>query len=187
MTSTLRLLTIFSAALTLLAACGESEEDQAAKERYRKALASYKSELKQWKEDQVEYDECATAMDDFRSELKELEGRLNVGLSFDEYSTKVGDASASYNQSDFEGGGADCLLEVGLPLETALNQYRKANNKWNDCFSDLYCELDSIDPELQAHWNKASAQIERSDNALDDLQVGPRPTPPPKPKALRDQ
>jgi tetratricopeptide (TPR) repeat protein len=175
------------ALLAFLAGCGgDSDKEKAAKERYRKAVATYRTDLKQWKKDQVEADECAASMKDFRDAIKELDGRLDIGLSYDEYSTQVGDVSAAYSQSDFDAGGFDCISRVGLPLEEALNAYRKAYQAWNKCFEDYACEVDSIDPQLQKHWTRASDQIQRSDDALDELQVGPRPQPPPKPAALQE-
>jgi hypothetical protein len=167
------------------AACGESDKEKAAQERYRKAVAEYKADLKNWKEDQVTYDECTDSLGTFRSEIKELDGRLSVGLSFDDYSTKVGDVAAAYNQADFQGGGLDCLTEVGLPLETATTQYEKAYDIWQKCFEGFDCDSDSITPDLQGHWEKASREIDRSDRALERFKVGPRPEPPPKPKALK--
>ena len=168
----------------LLVACGESEQDKAAKEKYRKALAEYRSDLKEWKKDQVAYDECVDSIDTFRSEMKELDGRLGVGLNFEDYATKVGDVAAAYNQTDFESGGLDCVTEVGLPLETAVGQYEKAYDIWQECFEDIYCENESIDADLQKHWAKATIQIERSDRALERLKVGPRPERPARPTGV---
>jgi hypothetical protein len=171
----------------LLVACGESgpsEAEERAQERYRNDLQEYKSDLKNWKEDQVAYDECDSSMGDFRSEIKELDGRLDVGLTYDEYGTQVGDVSAAYSQSDF-GDNLDCLSRVGFPLESALNQYRKAFQIWDECFQDIDCDPDSVTSELQSHWSKASNQIERSDRALEKLEVGPRPQLPTKPTALQ--
>lgn len=172
-------------ALAGIAACGESSEDTAAEKRYRKAVAQYRSNLKDWKADQVAYDECVKSLDRFRSQIKALDGRLGVGLSFDEYGTKVGDVAAAYNQTDFEAGGVDCLTEVVLPLETAVNQYKKAYDIWQKCFEDYACENDSITPELQDHWSKATLQIQKSDFGLEGLTVGARPPPPRKPEALQ--
>jgi hypothetical protein len=171
----------------LLVACGDSgpsEAEERAQERYRTDLRAYKSDLKKWKEDQVAYDECENSMGSFRSEIKELDGRLDVGLSYDEYGTKVGDVSAAYNQSDF-GDNLDCLSTVGFPLESALNQYRRAFQIWNECFEDFDCDPDSVTSDLQGHWLKASNQIERADRALEKFEVGPRPQLPTKPQALQ--
>jgi hypothetical protein len=171
-------------AVFAIAGCGESEEDKRTEERYREALQDYKAELKEWKEDQVAYDECVESMDAFRSKVKELDGRLSVGLDFGDYSQQVGDAAAAYSQSDFEGGGVDCLTTVGLPLENALRQYQKSYNVWQECFEDYTCEVDSIESTLRQHWDMASTNIIKSDSALDRLKVGPRPEPPPKPDGV---
>jgi hypothetical protein len=184
MSSILKRLAWLSVASVLLAACGESEQDRATKEKYRKALAEYGSDLKKWKKDQVAYDECIEAMGDFRESLKDLEGRLGVGLNYEDYTDRVGDASAIYNQSDFQSGGLDCLTRVGVPLENALEQYTRAYNIWNDCIGDFDCDQDSIDSDLQRHWSKAGTQILKSDTALEDFKVGPRPQRPARPKGV---
>jgi hypothetical protein len=93
--------------------------------------------------------------------------------------------AAVYNQADFGTGGLDCITDVGLPLEMAIGEYEKAYDTWQACFEDYACDVDSIDPELQTHWTKASNQIERSDSALEHFKVGSRPQPPKKPKELR--
>jgi hypothetical protein len=90
-------------------------------------------------------------------------------LVFQDYTNRVGDVSVEYNRIRFGALPANCTLEVGVPLENALNSYIDANNRWNDCIGDLGCSLDSIEPRLQRDWRKASQEIRRARRALRTL------------------
>lgn len=98
---------------------------------------------------------------------QELDSRLHIGLSYDEYTDKVGDLKVAYDQVDFDSADADqldCLTAVGLPAEQALNQYTRAASAWSKCFDDVDCSNDSVKPTWQRHW----AQATRKTNAAKD-------------------
>jgi hypothetical protein len=117
--------------------------------------------------DAVEAD-CADQLGDLVAALEELDGRLDVGLNFQAYSERAGDASVAYQRIDIEDLGPNCLERVGAPAEDALNSYISANNTWNDCIQDVDCDNDSITPDLQAEWANASESIEEAREALDE-------------------
>jgi hypothetical protein len=50
-----------------------------------------------------------------------------------------------------------------------MNSYIKAGNVWNDCFDDINCDVDSIDPELQDHWSEADSSIRQANQGLTRL------------------
>jgi hypothetical protein len=111
---------------------------------------------------------CADQLGDFVASLEEIDGRLNVGLNFGDYSEKVGDASVAYERIDIEDLEPNCLERVGAPAESALNAYIDAYNTWNDCVGDVDCDNDSITPDLQAKWAEATGFIEEASEALDE-------------------
>lgn len=114
-------------------------------------------------------DQCERKVGDLLAELEDLESRLGgVGVNYEEYGRRVGDVSAAYGQVPARSLEGDCL-DVGIAAENAVNSYIKAGNVWNDCFDDINCDLDSIDPELQNHWNDASDSLDRANDRLRDL------------------
>lgn len=108
--------------------------------------------------------QCQTQVGGLIASLRDLESRLNgVGVNYEEYSRRVGDVSAAYGQTPINQLSSDCLLNVGVHAEGAMNAYIDAGNTWSECFEDL-CDSDSIDPELQADWTKATSLIDKSES-----------------------
>jgi hypothetical protein len=106
---------------------------------------------------------CAKNFEGLQGKLEELNSRLAVGLSYDEYTTKLGDVRVEYDQTDFAASGdLRCLQRVGVKLEKAMNAYAQAANTWRECIEDYACENDSIQPDLQARWEKAGRLIEQA-------------------------
>jgi hypothetical protein len=112
------------------------------------------------------YLKCKQEVAPLMNQLHEIDSRLDVGLNYDEYTNKVGDVRVAYDRVSGAIGGPECLAGVGIPAENALNQYVKASNIWGDCFDNVDCDTDSIQPSLQAHWTQASLAIERADRGL---------------------
>jgi hypothetical protein len=111
-------------------------------------------------------DECQQQTGGLQSSLEELDSRLTVGLAYDEYSTQVGDAQVAYDRVPIARLEQDCLFEVGVHLENAMNAYVKADNVWNDCIVDFGCDVDSIKPELQLRWAEATREIDKAKAGL---------------------
>ncbi len=110
---------------------------------------------------------CPDEISDFVAALQELDSRLDIGLNFQEYSERVGDARVAYDRVDAEDLDASCIEHVGVPAEDAMNAYIEANSTWNDCISDPDCSNDSIATELQAKWAEATELIEEAKDGLD--------------------
>ena len=121
------------------------------------------------------YRKCKTQVGPFLSALEDLNSRLDVGLSFSDYGTRVGDVRVAHDAAPFDELGAACLSVVAVPAEAAMNAYVKAYNKWNNCFNDDYCTTDSISPELQAPWGTATGKIERAQAGLEQIRTGVAP------------
>jgi hypothetical protein len=104
--------------------------------------------------------------------LEDLHSRLGIGLSFQDYSDRVGDVKVAYDSVPFNQLSVACTSGVGVPAEAALNAYIRAYNTWNDCISDDYCSTDSIDSQLQGPWSSATLKITRARTALDEIKNG---------------
>lgn len=113
--------------------------------------------------------ECEAALGDFLEALQEIDSRLNVGLVFQDYTNRVGDAQVEYDQVPFDSLALPCVTGVGIPAEAALNHYIRADNQWNNCIGDFNCDTDGIEPELQKKWSKATSAIESAREGLEDL------------------
>lgn len=103
--------------------------------------------------------------------LRDTESRLNVGMNFADYGDQVGEISIGYDKVPISRMEFNCVGGPGVAGEKAFNAYRSAYDTWNDCVSDFYCDNDSINPELQKEWSKASRQITRARSGLNDLEA----------------
>ena len=114
-------------------------------------------------------DKCNGQVGGLLKGLQELDSRLAVGLPYAEYSSQVGDVRVAYDRIPLRQLDPECLSQVGLPAEDAMNSYIKADTTWNDCIVQLSCDTDSIDPELQQRWNTASSKIRDAQSGLRDI------------------
>lgn len=110
---------------------------------------------------------CPDEMVEFVEALQDLDSRLNVGLNFQAYSERVGDARVAYDRIDIDELGSGCVEHVGAPAEDAMNAYIDAYNTWNDCIGDIDCDNDSITPDLQAEWADATELVQGASDGLD--------------------
>ena len=110
--------------------------------------------------------ECQQQLGGLMKALKEIDSRLDVGLTQSELNGYVGDASVEYDRARFGSLPTTCTLTVGVPLENALNNYIKSNNRWNSCISNFGCDVDSIDPYLQKQWAAAAKNLRRASAGL---------------------
>jgi hypothetical protein len=118
--------------------------------------------------------QCQTQTEGLISAEEDLEGRLSgAGLTEADYLSRVGDVSAAYQQTPTKQMQLDCLTDVGVPAESAMNAYVSAANTWNNCISDFSCSQDSIDPELQAQWSKASSELSDAKSGLNRVVAAP--------------
>lgn len=147
-----------------VAAAERAEERQREKEKQE-------AEAAQQAERQALYDACRSELSAFADDLAEVDARLDVGMSLNEYSDLVSDASVSYSRIDVDNLSGDCLT-AGAKLESAFNQYSRAVDTWDDCVWDDWCDTDSIDPRLQRHWRKATDLISEAEGLVDDLDPG---------------
>lgn len=158
------------------AACGGN--DEAADREQEEAAAEAREEAREKREAEQERQEaiaaaetCTDTFEPLLDELRELDSRLDIGLSYDEYGDKVADVKVAYDGVRFRDVRDDfaCIGDVGIPAENALNQYVKAYTIWDECFGDFNCDMDSVEPEMQQHWSKATVLVSRADRSLSRL------------------
>ena len=114
---------------------------------------------------------CRSDLGPLMKSLRNTGSRLNVGLVFADYSTQVGQISVAYDRIPFNRMDYECISTVGIQAEKAFGAYTDAYNEWNDCISDLYCDMDSIDSELQDKWAKAGRQVSQARQGLVALET----------------
>jgi hypothetical protein len=167
---------------------GPSEAEKRAQARERQQQEEYRADLREYREDvrkrdgqQAEYEACMAQLGDLHKALKALDSRLNVGLSYNDYGNEVGDVVVVYDNADFSGLSEECLDKLGIKLEHALRQYQRAFNTWDDCFEDIDCDIDAIEPSLRVHWGRASTQLLGADIGAVQLEPVTNPQKPRKP------
>lgn len=110
---------------------------------------------------------CKSQMGGLLAALKQIDGRLDVGLTNADLGSRLGDVAVAYNDIPFKKLEPGCVEAVGIPLENAYNEYSESQNVWDACIDDYSCSVEGAKlTELQGHWAKASRKIERASNAL---------------------
>ena len=141
-----------------------AEQEQAREEAREEALA----------EAQAVQAECEEHIRPLLDKLQEVDSRLDIGLTFDEYGDFVGDISVEYNKIKFKelanvGDDLACVNDVAVPAENATNSYISSYRIWEECFNDINCSNDSIKTDLQTKWSSASTQIKKASKGLNKL------------------
>ncbi|MDQ5895911.1 MAG: hypothetical protein QG596_2172 [Actinomycetota bacterium] len=154
-----------------LVACGESgptDEEVKVAEDERKSARKLAKEAESATAVAVN---CRSDLGPLIQSLRNTGSRLNVGLVFADYSTQVGQISVAYDRIPFNRMDYECISTVGIQAEKAFGAYTDAYNEWNDCIGDLYCDMDSIDSELQDKWRKAGRQVNQARQGLVTLET----------------
>lgn len=157
-----------AAARAAVVAAAEAAAAEAEAER-QEQLEREAAEAAELAAREEEHRACVAGLGRLLNALDEVDARLNVGLSQDEYSGLVGDASVAYNRLDVPSLGEGPCLAAGAQLEDALNDYSAVASRWNDCIYDFYCDVDSIDPMMQRGWASATRAIAKASRLIDGL------------------
>lgn len=171
--------TIFAiaAALTclgLVAGCGGPSEAEKKAVAEKKAAAAEKKEAErvaaERAEQQAAYDACETALRKLANSLSSINSRLSIGVLYEDYNTRVGDASVAYDKVDFDSLSDDCRAS-SEPLRGAINAYIAAANVWGDCMRDFDCDVNEnpTKGKIDAKWLKADKAIKKHQRQLDAL------------------
>ena len=140
------------------ALAGRNEDLRAAK---REAEEAFAAQL-------AIFQTCRREVAPLLNGLRNVDARLDVGMSFAEYGEAIGDVSVAYNGMSAGNLDFDCLA-VAVQGENAFNSYTRAYNIWNDCIGDFDCSTDAIEPDLQSQWLKASQAVGRAQRKLSGL------------------
>ena len=106
---------------------------------------------------------CENELGDFLDALTELDSRLDVGLTYADYSSNVSDVKVEYDRIEVASLTPAKCVSAALAGEQALRSYLAAYTIWDNCFDSDYCTNDSIRPELQSKWLQASAKAEKAE------------------------
>lgn len=119
---------------------------------------------------------CRKAIGPLIAAESQLDGRLNVGIQFSDYTSRLGDISVAYNHAVAALKRVTivpaCINKVGLPLQRAFNDYTMAGHVWNTCIQSFSCTFDKGSPALkraQAKWSMASVALESAKAGLGDI------------------
>ena len=119
----------------------------------------------------AKYSRCESQIGELVNAVGEIGDRLELRLSFDDYSALVADANVAYGRVDFEALDSECVAAAAKPIVDAFNEYIDAESTWSDCDDDNYCDPDSIDPELQAYWSTASSYVDDARAGMSGLRT----------------
>lgn len=156
------------AAVFCLAACGGNESTSSPGQDTTEVTTAEVTTTEETTTEVVD-EACREQLEPLVEALSELDSRLTVGLNYERYSESVSDNQVAYDRVPFDELGPECVTDVGIPLEKAVNAYVKAYNIWSNCFEDIDCSNDSIKGRLQKHWAKATRQIARAEQNLEAL------------------
>lgn len=105
------------------------EAEQMAEREAEREKERREREAERAAEEQRQYDACVAETEPLLDLLSEVDARLDVGMDLDEYSDKVGDASVAYDRIDVGELSDDCVMAVGVHLETALGGCRTTDRQ----------------------------------------------------------
>jgi hypothetical protein len=144
--------------MVLLAGCGESARQKAAKLHQKEALHAAAIAARARKEAAAEYTTCKSQLGPLIHALADLEGHLQVGMNHSEYTQRVGDVKVAYNEIPFKSLKLRCL-RAGTQAEKALNDYLAASTYWSGCIESLACADSTEKRVLQAKWAGAGTDL----------------------------
>jgi hypothetical protein len=160
---------LLACALLLLSGCGKSQQEIAAEKA--KAAAAVRAHQRALalatakKQAAAEYAACRTAMLPIINALDNVQGAVNVGVTFANYGPLVGSAESALLKLPKGSVETHCYNVVLKPLGQAIIAYANAASIWNGCIQNGA----SCDGQLQRPWNRASANLTGASDALEAM------------------
>jgi hypothetical protein len=168
-------------ATLFIAGCGTSKAEEEHKKEVSVKAAEARTKAAEARAQEVEAQKvkaegqtCKGQVDALIKAEAHLSGRLNVGLSFDEYSSELSNVSVAYQETPFKTMNLTCL-KAATGAEDALNAFQRAHKIWQTCLKETECSNESIKPKLQAEWAKAEKGFEHAKGGLEELSQGTVP------------
>lgn len=152
----------------LVAGCGQSKAERAAARTRDLNLVAPELSDRLAKQAAADKTACQSSIGDFLDDVSGIDSRLDVGMTYSDYSSKVADANVTHDRVDASSLTGKCLA-AAVAAEKALNAYIKAYNKWNNCIEDDSCDTDSITPALQTIWTTATGQDQKAKDDVDAI------------------
>jgi hypothetical protein len=138
------------------AAGGEPASSEAKSTAGEAGPAADRAQRRRLGADPVAARRCRRSLGGFLDSIESLGNSLAVGLSYDDYLGAVNHVRAAYAGVRADRLPIACLARVAGPAERALNVYIDAANAWGDCLATASCDVESVEPELQRMWARAS-------------------------------
>ena len=106
---------------------------------------------------------CPRTIHRFVDALTEVDGRLDLGIDFNEYRGLISKAHVAYARIPWSQIADPCLSSVGVPSEKAMNEYTVAYNIWAKCIAALNCGRGAAaDRQMQFRWRRARQNLQRA-------------------------
>jgi hypothetical protein len=115
---------------------------------------------------------CRRQLQPLLGAMASLRSRLAVGLSYHEYLAEVRAVRAAHARIAARRLPLGCLSLAGAPAERALNDYIRAVNAWGDCLAVASCESETVEPELQRIWQRASGRLAEAEAGMRRISPG---------------
>lgn len=115
-------------------------------------------------------EECRTTLQPFMASLNALHARLSVGLTYADYSSKVGDVAVAHDNLDVSAVSAECLA-AALAAEKAFRLYAEGGDLWSRCIRQIGCKTNgpTFGPLLQRKWAAAGDKLDEATTSLETL------------------
>jgi hypothetical protein len=112
---------------------------------------------------------CPHSVSILLDRLTAIDTELEGGMSFLKYKSLGVSAKAAYNRIPIPQLKADCLFDVGIPAEKAMNKFIAAQNTWRKCIvANANCKLALYNGPMQRFWTDAHRYLQKAINNLAD-------------------
>jgi hypothetical protein len=139
-------------AVLLLAGCGESAQEKAAKASKKQALVVEANHRKAVAKAEAEYHQCQARVGPFIKSLNELKGHIEIGLNENDYTSRVGDVQVARKELPEIGEISLHCGEAMLGAMKANVEEVKAAEYWSSCVESLACDEAAKKRTIQADW-----------------------------------
>jgi hypothetical protein len=173
---TTKTLTAMFIAILLIAGCGTSKAEEERKKAAHAQTVEARAKAVATQKLEAEGKVCRGQTDTWLKAEAHLNGSLNVGLSYTEYSDQLSNVAVAYEEVPFKKMTLNCL-SAAIGAEHAENDFQKAHTTWETCQKNIECSSESIKPQLQAQWTKAETELKHAKDDLEEFEKGNAPSP----------